>query len=250
MRSHQVTEQVRTPVSPAGDQAERHLEQLVRELTEREREILRHALHGKRAVAIAEDLYLAPSTVRNHLSNAYRKLEVDGYDDLVRRYRGLLLRPPSTSPPTASWPERPEGLNELLLLVAEATGAFLGLFDRNFQGLWINEPGRSLCGLDRGEVQPPALWQLHPAEARETLQDAIGHAHDQGTWSGAGTLVDTDGTRHAVQETLVARNGAGGGFAALLVFAQPIERLVALDGELAGQTGRILDLTQTLSTER
>lgn len=212
---------------PAGaDLTDRHLAELVRGLTSREHEILRHALHGKRAVAIAEELYLAPSTVRNHLSNAYRKLEVDGYDDLVRRYRTLLLRPPATSPPAAAWPDRPEGLNELLLLVAEATGAFLGLFDRNYQGLWINDPGRELCGLGPGETRPPALWHVHPTDIRDELQQAVGAAHEQGTWSGNGTLVDRDGARHDVQETLVSRNGANGGFAALLVFAQPVERLV------------------------
>lgn len=57
----------------------------VERLSTREREILRQVLTGRRATAVARDLYLAPSTVRNHLSSAYRKLGVSGYDELVDR---------------------------------------------------------------------------------------------------------------------------------------------------------------------
>jgi two-component system nitrate/nitrite response regulator NarL len=46
------------------------------ELTERETEILRMVADGRTAAEIGEHLYLSPTTVKSHLRNLYRKLEV------------------------------------------------------------------------------------------------------------------------------------------------------------------------------
>jgi len=40
-------------------------------------------LDGHRAAAIAADLFVSPSTVRNHLSSIYAKLHVSGQVDLL-----------------------------------------------------------------------------------------------------------------------------------------------------------------------
>jgi DNA-binding CsgD family transcriptional regulator len=45
-------------------------------LTIQERRVLRHVAEGLSNAAIAERLFVAPSTVRKHLENAYRKLGV------------------------------------------------------------------------------------------------------------------------------------------------------------------------------
>jgi DNA-binding CsgD family transcriptional regulator len=57
-------------------------------LTSREWAVLTRLLEGKRAAAIAEDLVVSQSTVRNHLSSIYAKLRVDGQVDLIRSLRG------------------------------------------------------------------------------------------------------------------------------------------------------------------
>jgi DNA-binding CsgD family transcriptional regulator len=58
------------------------------ELTSRELAVLTRLLDGQHVPAIAADLFLSPSTVRNHLSSIYAKLGVRGQVDLIR-----LLRP-------------------------------------------------------------------------------------------------------------------------------------------------------------
>ena len=57
-------------------------------LTSREWAVLTRLLEGKRAAAIADDLVVSQSTVRNHLSSIYAKLRVDGQIDLIRTLRG------------------------------------------------------------------------------------------------------------------------------------------------------------------
>jgi DNA-binding CsgD family transcriptional regulator len=57
-------------------------------LTSREWAVLTRLLEGKRAAAIADDLVVSQSTVRNHLSSIYAKLRVDGQVDLIRTLRG------------------------------------------------------------------------------------------------------------------------------------------------------------------
>jgi DNA-binding CsgD family transcriptional regulator len=57
-------------------------------LTSREWAVLTRLLDGQRAAAIADDLVVSQSTVRNHLSSIYAKLRVDGQVDLIRTLRG------------------------------------------------------------------------------------------------------------------------------------------------------------------
>jgi DNA-binding NarL/FixJ family response regulator len=56
---------------------------LLARLTNREREIVIELLNGNRVPAIARKLYLAPGTVRNHLSSAYSKLGVATQQELI-----------------------------------------------------------------------------------------------------------------------------------------------------------------------
>jgi DNA-binding CsgD family transcriptional regulator len=56
-------------------------------LTSREWAVLTRLLDGQRAAAIASDLVVSQSTVRNHLSSIYAKLRVDGQVDLIRTLR-------------------------------------------------------------------------------------------------------------------------------------------------------------------
>lgn len=66
------------------------------DLTMRQREIVDRLLDGHRVDAIARDLYVSPSTVRNHLSAIFEKLGVASQSELIE-----LLREPAagvTSP--------------------------------------------------------------------------------------------------------------------------------------------------------
>jgi PAS domain S-box-containing protein len=56
-------------------------------LTSREWAVLTRLLEGQRVAAIAADLYVSPSTVRNHLSSIYAKLGVHSQVDLIRLVR-------------------------------------------------------------------------------------------------------------------------------------------------------------------
>jgi DNA-binding CsgD family transcriptional regulator len=58
------------------------------ELSGRQWEVLTRLLRGDRVPAIAEDLFVTQSTVRNHLAEVYRKLGVHSQQDLL-----ALLRP-------------------------------------------------------------------------------------------------------------------------------------------------------------
>jgi DNA-binding CsgD family transcriptional regulator len=63
-------------------------------LTSREWAVLTRLLDGQRVSAIAADLYVSPSTVRNHLSSIYAKLGVHSQVDLIRLIRRG-TRPPA-----------------------------------------------------------------------------------------------------------------------------------------------------------
>jgi DNA-binding NarL/FixJ family response regulator len=54
----------------------------------RQWEILTRLIRGERVQAIADDLYLSPSTVRNHLSVIYRKFGVHSQSELLAKYLG------------------------------------------------------------------------------------------------------------------------------------------------------------------
>lgn len=56
-------------------------------LTSREWAVLTRLLDGQRVAAIAADLYVSQSTVRNHLSSIYAKLGVHSQVDLIRLIR-------------------------------------------------------------------------------------------------------------------------------------------------------------------
>jgi DNA-binding CsgD family transcriptional regulator len=58
-------------------------------LTERQNEIVRRLLNGQRVQGIARDLFLSPSTVRNHLSATYQKLGVNSQSELIEKVRAL-----------------------------------------------------------------------------------------------------------------------------------------------------------------
>jgi DNA-binding CsgD family transcriptional regulator len=66
----------------------------LRELSQRQLEILRRLLRGERVPTIARDLFLSQSTVRNHLSAIYRRLGVHSQAELLARL--LPSRPPLT----------------------------------------------------------------------------------------------------------------------------------------------------------
>jgi DNA-binding CsgD family transcriptional regulator len=63
-------------------------------LTSREWAVLTRLLDGQRVSAIAADLYVSQSTVRNHLSSIYAKLGVHRQVDLIRLMRRETSRPP------------------------------------------------------------------------------------------------------------------------------------------------------------
>ena len=60
------------------------------ELTERQLEILRRFCDGQNYSTIADELVLAPGTVRVHMGNIYEKLELDVYT--VEKRRQLLFQ--------------------------------------------------------------------------------------------------------------------------------------------------------------
>ena len=79
----------------------------VSRLSPREREIVQRLLAGDRVLRIAGSLYLAPSTVRNHLSSTFRKVRrqlpaaVDpaAAEANERNLAALMLRlPPGNNP--------------------------------------------------------------------------------------------------------------------------------------------------------
>jgi len=63
------------------------------ELTSRELAVLTRLIDGQRVSGIAADLFVSPSTVRNHLSSIYTKLGVHGQVDLIRLLRREPARP-------------------------------------------------------------------------------------------------------------------------------------------------------------
>lgn len=69
----------------------RHMTQSVVPLSGREIEILSLAAEGLKRDDIAARLYLAPGTVKNHLENIYRKLEVGGRTAAIKKARELKL---------------------------------------------------------------------------------------------------------------------------------------------------------------
>lgn len=59
------------------------------ELSGREREVLERLMTGSRVPGIAEQLFISPNTVRNHLKAIYRKVGVASQNALIELVRGL-----------------------------------------------------------------------------------------------------------------------------------------------------------------
>jgi ATP/maltotriose-dependent transcriptional regulator MalT len=64
---------------------------LEEKLTHRELEILKHLTTGNPISAIAKQLHISQNTMKTHLRNVYRKLDVDGRHTAVDKARKLLL---------------------------------------------------------------------------------------------------------------------------------------------------------------
>lgn len=77
---------------------------VVREMSPRQLDILRRLLRGERVPVIATDLYLSPSTVRNHLAAIYRRVGVHSQAELIAR-----LMPGPGSGRVAGW-DHPGGV--------------------------------------------------------------------------------------------------------------------------------------------
>ena len=56
-------------------------------LTKREKEVLKHILLGEKRKEIAENLYISDSSVRNHTTNIFKKLQVENRSDLQTKAR-------------------------------------------------------------------------------------------------------------------------------------------------------------------
>jgi PAS domain S-box-containing protein len=61
----------------------------LRELSGREKEVLEHLMTGSRVAAIASQLFISPSTVRNHLKSIYRKAGVSSQSELIELVHSL-----------------------------------------------------------------------------------------------------------------------------------------------------------------
>ena len=68
-------------------EAERSTQGVVGQLTSRERDLLRLLAEGLDDAAIAEQLYISPKTVRNHISNIFLKLRVADRAQAIVRAR-------------------------------------------------------------------------------------------------------------------------------------------------------------------
>jgi DNA-binding NarL/FixJ family response regulator len=62
------------------------LEQSV-ELTAREREVSQLLIDGQTYRQVAHDLNIAPDTVRQHIKNIYKKLQINSRVELVREFK-------------------------------------------------------------------------------------------------------------------------------------------------------------------
>ena len=65
----------------------------VERLTTRELDVVARVLVGDRVPAIATAMYVSQSTVRNHLSSAFRKLGVRTQQQLIQLFRDSAIRP-------------------------------------------------------------------------------------------------------------------------------------------------------------
>ncbi|MNO50871.1 Serine/threonine-protein kinase PknK [compost metagenome] len=66
-------------------------QRLAEPLTRREREVLQRMAKGQSNAQIAESLFVSLSTVKTHINNLFRKLEVNDRDEAVRKARSVGL---------------------------------------------------------------------------------------------------------------------------------------------------------------
>ena len=64
---------------------------LAKPLTAREREVIQHLATEKPISQIAASLHVSMNTMKTHLRNTYRKLDVDGRQSAVTKARELFL---------------------------------------------------------------------------------------------------------------------------------------------------------------
>jgi two-component system response regulator DevR len=79
-----------SPTAPFADPAtepSRATLPALSQLTSREREVLARLLDGERVHTIADELFVNPSTVRNHLSSIFKKVGVHSQAALIRLLR-------------------------------------------------------------------------------------------------------------------------------------------------------------------
>ena len=62
------------------------------ELFARQEDVLNRLLRGERTATIARDMFISPSTVRNHLSDIFKKMDVHSQGELLERLRADELR--------------------------------------------------------------------------------------------------------------------------------------------------------------
>jgi DNA-binding CsgD family transcriptional regulator len=62
-------------------------QEILDQLSDRERDVLANFMAGSRVAAIADDLFIATNTVRNHLKSIYRKLDVSSQRELIELVR-------------------------------------------------------------------------------------------------------------------------------------------------------------------
>ncbi len=80
---HEMSERIKNSNSDTGALEEK--------FTNRELEILKHLTTGNPISAIAKQLHISQNTMKTHLRNVYRKLDVDGRHTAVEKARKLLL---------------------------------------------------------------------------------------------------------------------------------------------------------------
>lgn len=78
-----------SPASAPGAVAAAADSELLASLTDRERAVITAILAGSRVSTIARSLFLSPSTVRSHLSAAFKKLQVGSQAELIERFGGV-----------------------------------------------------------------------------------------------------------------------------------------------------------------
>lgn len=66
------------------------MEDNLKKLTPREKEILTLIFNGKKTKEIAKHLQISPHTVKNHLTNSFQKLKVHSRVQAVAHYIGKL----------------------------------------------------------------------------------------------------------------------------------------------------------------